>query len=99
MNGATGLAGKRCMASLFFVAGSPLARNRREAGLEAAREIIAIHALCQTAGVTCPNPQVMALRVLSPVVEPAVHLLRQVWASWRAQFWNLPACSPRIWAT
>jgi len=99
MNGATGLAGKRCMASLFFIAGSPLTRNRREAGLEAAREIVASHALCDTAGVTCPNPQVMVLRVLSPVVEPAMHLLRQVWASWRTHFWQMPASSPRIWAT
>ena len=99
MNGATGLAGKRCMASLFFVAGSPLPRNRREAALDATRAIIASHALCGTAGVTCPNPQVMVLRVLSPVVEPAVQLLRQVWVGWRNHFWNLPASSPRIWAT
>ncbi len=99
MNGATGLAGMRCMASLFFVAGSPLPRNRREAGLDAARAIIASHALCGTAGVTCPHPQVMVLRVLSPVVEPAVQLLRQVWVGWRSHFWNLPASSPRIWAT
>ncbi len=99
MNGATGMAGQRCMASLFFVAGSPLARSRREAGLEAAREIVASHALCSSAGVTCPNPQVMVARVLSPLVEPTMHLLRQVWVSWRAHFWNLPARSPRIWAT
>jgi urease accessory protein len=99
MNGATGLAGQRCMASLFFVAGSPLARGRREAGLELARQRVAAHVLCNTAGVTCPNPQVMVLRVLSPVVEPTMNLLRQVWASWRTHFWNLPASSPRIWAT
>jgi len=99
MNGVTGLAGQRCMASLFFVAGCTLARSRREAGLEAARELIAAHPLCATAGVTCPNPQVMVLRVLAPVVEPAVHLLRQVWGRWRAHFWQLPASSPRIWAT
>ena len=32
MNGPLGLAGQRCMASLFFVSGSPMARGRREAG-------------------------------------------------------------------
>jgi len=99
MNGPLGLAGQRCMAALFFVAGSPLARQRREAGLELARNLVAVHPLSRMAGVTCPHPQVMVLRVLSPLVEPAMHLLRQVWVSWRAHFWQLPAVSPRIWST
>lgn len=87
------------MASLFFVSGSPLQRARREAGLELVRQVIAAHALRSSAGATCPNGQVMVLRVLSPLVEPAVDLLRQVWSVWRAHFWQLPAVSPRIWAT
>lgn len=99
MDGPLGLAGQRCMASLFFVAGSNLERHRREAGLDVARHIIAAHALQTTAGATCPNPQVMVLRVLSPLVEPAVDLLRQVWVAWRAHFWQLPATAPRIWST
>ncbi len=99
MNGPLGLAGQRCMASLFFVTGTPLGRLRREAGLEVARSLVAAHGLSRTAGVTCPNPQVMVLRVLSPLVEPAMQLLRQVWVAWRAHFWQLPAVSPRIWST
>ena len=99
MDGPSGLAGQRCLASLFFVSGAALERQRREAGLELARQIIARHALNATAGVTCPNRQVMVLRVLSPLVEPAIHLLRQVWLGWRAHFWQLPAVSPRIWST
>lgn len=99
MNGPTGLAGQRCLAALFFVSGTALQRHRREAALEVAREILAASALNGTAGVTCPNPQVMVLRVLSPLVEPASHLLRQVWLAWRSQLWQLPAVSPRIWAT
>lgn len=99
MNGALGLAGQRCMASLFFVTGTALERNRREAGLELARQVLSAHALCSLAGVTCPNPQVMVLRVLSPLVEPAMQLLRQVWVAWRAHFWQLPSVSPRIWLT
>ncbi len=99
MNGPLGLAGQRCMASLFFVTGTPLERNRREAGLDVARSVVANHALHARAGVTCPNPQVMVLRVLSPLVEPAMQLLRQVWLVWRAHFWQLPAVSPRIWST
>ena len=99
MNGALGLAGQRCMASLFFVSGSALDRNRREGALEVARQVISDHALSATAGATCPNGQVMVVRVLSPLVEPAMQLLRQVWLVWRAHFWQLPAVSPRIWST
>jgi len=35
-----GLAGHRCIASIFFVAGSPIARARRDAALDAARALI-----------------------------------------------------------
>ncbi|WP_180132619.1 urease accessory protein UreD [Rhodoferax sp. BLA1] len=99
MDGPLGLAGHRCMASLFFVSGSPLERHRREAGLDLARDLLAGNALLTSAGVSCSNPQVMVLRVLSPLVEPAMLLLRQVWVGWRAHFWQLPAVSPRIWST
>ena len=99
MNGPLGLAGQRCMASLFFVTGNALDRTRREAGLGLARQVIETHPLSTTAGATCPNPQVMVVRVLSPLVEPAVDLLRQVWVAWRAHFWQLSAVSPRIWST
>lgn len=99
MNGPLGLAGHRCMASLFFVTGSRLENGRRDAALELTREVISKHALRQTAGVTCPNAQVMVVRVLAPLVEPAVDLLRQIWAGWRTHFWQLPLVNPRIWST
>jgi len=99
MNGRLGLAGQRCMASLFFVAGTALHRHRRDDALALARQVIADHALHATAGATCPNGQVMVVRVLSPLVEPAVDLLRQVWTLWRAHLWQLPTITPRIWAT
>ncbi|MDD3936499.1 urease accessory protein UreD [Rhodoferax sp.] len=99
MNSPPGLAGQRCMASLFFVAGTALDRNRRETGLELARDLIAAHPLCHTSGATCPNPNVMVVRVLSPLVEPAVNLLRQVWLAWRTHFWQFNGTMPRIWAT
>ncbi len=99
LDGCTGLAGRRCLASLFFVSGSALQRSRREAALDIARRIVAQHSLQASAGVTCPNPRVMVLRVLAPLVEPAVQLLRQAWGGWRCHFWNLPALHPRIWST
>jgi urease accessory protein len=99
MNGPLGLAGHRCMASVFFVSGKPIERTRREQALELARSIVGSHALCTTSGVTSPNPQVIVLRVLAPVVEPAMQLLRQVWQVWRQHLWQLPATAPRVWST
>lgn len=99
MDGPLGLAGQRCMASLFFVSGSKLDKTRRDQGLELARALIDTHALRQTAGATCPNSQVMVVRCLAPVVEPAMDLLREVWSAWRQHFWQMPANRPRIWST
>ena len=98
LDGPVGLAGHRCLASLFFVAGSPLERNRLQAALDSAREVISAHALAATAGATSPNPQVIIVRVLAPVVEPAMELLRAVREVWRPQLWELAGTSPRIWA-
>jgi urease accessory protein len=99
MNSPLGLAGHRCLASLFFVAGSKIERNRREHALALAHEVMNAHRLRSSAGVTSPDGQVIVLRVLAPVVEPAMDLLRKVWGTWRHHFWNLSAASPRIWAT
>ena len=93
-----GLGGHRCMASLFFVAGTPLAKARRDALLDAARTLIDARALTESAGATSPHAEIIVLRVLAPVVEPAMHLLRRVWQAWRTEMWQLPASTPRIWA-
>jgi urease accessory protein len=93
-----GLAGHRCIASLFFVAGTPLPRARRDALLDIARALIDAHTLAESAGATSPHGEIVVLRVLAPVVEPAMQLLRQVWQAWRTELWRLPAGAPRIWA-
>lgn len=98
MDGPLGLAGRRCLGSLFFAAGSDLPRDRREALLDAAREVIAAHPLAATAGATAPGPQVLVVRVLAPLVEPALQLLRAVRRAWRPILWNLPPDEPRGWA-
>jgi urease accessory protein len=94
-----GLGGHRCMASLFFVAGSPLTRARRDALLAHARDLLEASPLHDSAGATSPHAEVVVLRVLAPVVEPAMQLLRQVWQAWRGELWQLPSATPRIWAT
>lgn len=97
MDGPLGLAGHRCLASLFFAAGSELPRQRREALLEAARAVIEPHALAASAGATAPGPQVVVVRVLAPLVEPALQLLKAVRAAWRPLLWGLPPAEPRGW--
>jgi len=98
LDGPTGLAGQRCLASLFFVAGSPLTRQRRELALDSVRAVLAQHALASLAGATSPHPQVVVVRVIAPVVEPVMDLLRSLRNTWRAALWNMEASHPRIWA-
>ena len=97
LNSPLGLAGQRCMATLVFASGSPIATERLTLGLEAARECLEAHDLRLLAGATSPHPQVMVLRVLAPVTEPAIQLLRQVWTAWRQAMWALPGTVPRLW--
>ena len=94
-----GLDGHRCFATLFFVAGTKLGRERRQHALDAARQVIEMHPLSATAAATSPDGQVVLVRVLAPVVEPAMALLRAVWLAWRRELWHLGASSPRIWST
>jgi urease accessory protein len=98
LDGPLGLAGHRCLASLFIACGSEIARPRREALLEAARAVIEPSALCQTAGATAPGPQVLIVRVLAPLVEPAMQLLKAVRAAWRPLLWRENGADPRGWA-
>jgi urease accessory protein len=95
-----GMAGNRCIASMFFVVGEPLTRSRKENALEAARTVASSHALASTIGVTSPHPQVIVVRVLSPVVEPVMDLFRSIRDSWRSELWGLKnEHPPRIWST
>ncbi len=93
------LAGMRCMASIFFCTGQPLERTRQQQALDTARDVITQDALSGSAGATSPNSHVVVVRVVSPLVEPAMRLLRRVWAAWRVSMWNTSASLPRIWAT
>ena len=106
----TGLAGQRCFATLFFASGSLLGKARRQELLDAARDVMGLQevgssalavglAAKVTAGATSPNGQVVVVRAVAPVVEPAMALVRAVWQRWRSQFWGLNTQAPRIWST
>ena len=92
-----GLAGHRCIATLVFASGSPLSLDRVQSALGTVQGLIDQHALKSTAGVTQASPQVLVLRVLAPMVEPAMQLLRTVWACWRQDLWKIPAPPSRLW--
>lgn len=98
LDGPVGLDGHRCLASLFFVTGTALSRERRQQALDAARAVLETHALATTAGATSPHARVVVVRVLAPVVEPAMELLRALRSAWRQQLWKQSATSPRIWS-
>jgi len=98
LNSPLGLAGDKCIASLVFASGSNIEAHRATQALEAARDVIETHPLRLQAGITCAHPQVIVLRVMSPLVEPTMDLLKKVWAVWRHTLWNLPSTPPRIWS-
>ena len=67
--------------------------------LEAVRTLIDAHPLRTNAGATSPHPQVLVVRVLAPLVEPALDLLKRLRTAWRRDLWQLEAAAPRVWAT
>ena len=99
LRGHGGLNSQACLGTFFFVAGSPISRVRRDTALELARALIAAHPLQTCAGASAANDRVLVVRVLAPVVESAMALLRQIWRSWRLQLWDCRGEPPRIWAT
>lgn len=110
LEGPLGLGGRRCLASVFWIGGTPLERARREQALDAAREALGqgdqvhqgdVHEASGNwvGGVTSPHPRVLVARVVAPVVEPATAALRRVRGAWRQVLWGLPDVSPRIWST
>jgi urease accessory protein len=99
MDSPLGLAGRRCMATLFFLSGSPLANDLANRVLDETRQVLQSLPSSVAAGVTQAHPQVLVLRVLTPLVEPAVDLLKSVRLVWRRTLWGLDAAAPRIWAT
>lgn len=98
MDGPLGLAGHRCIATLFFACGEATTRARREEALALANEAIANSGGEVMAGATAPGPNVVVVRALSAVVEPAMQLLKSIRAAWRPALWRLAPITPRLWA-
>ena len=91
-----GLGGHKCMGTLWLATGTPLTRERREHLLEVVRTVLGgehgVHV-----GATCPNPRMLVVRAVAPLVEPLMALFQRVWASLRTEAWDLSNTPPRIW--
>ena len=94
-----GWAGRSVLGMIWFAAGLPLAPERRESLLGAARTQAAAHPLNAEAGASSVHEQVTVLRVLGHRVEPVMGLLQAIWGSWRQLAWRLDSQPPRVWGT
>ncbi len=92
-----GLGGQRCLGTLLLASGTAFSRERREQLLEVARAALEGEADGVQAGATCPNPQMLVVRAVAPLVEPLMARLQRVWAALRPAAWGLGATPPRIW--
>ncbi len=93
-----GMNGHTCLATLFFIAGSPINTPASERFLSKSRELMTSHALQATAGITRAQSQVIVLRALCDHTEDALNLCKAVRGAWREIAWGLPPTLPRIWA-
>jgi len=92
-----GLGGQRCLGTLFLASGTAFTRERREHLLEVVRATLEGETPGVLAGATCPNPQLLVLRGVAPMVEPLMALFQRVWSDLRPAAWGLGATPPRIW--
>jgi urease accessory protein len=91
-----GLGGHKCMGTLWLACGTHLTRERREHLLDAVRGVLGGEHGLQV-GSTCPNPRMLVVRAVAPMVEPLMALFQRVWASLRTEAWGLGNTPPRIW--
>lgn len=91
-----GLGGHKCTGTLWLASGTPITRERREHLLEAVRAVLGAEHGVQL-GATCPNPRMLVVRAVAPLVEPLMALFQQVWATLRTEAWGLRNTPPRIW--
>jgi len=105
-----GLNGRKSISTLVFASALAMTSSRRDQLLEIARSVIATKCaegqssktipgyLEMQVGATSPNAHVIVVRMLSGLVEPSMHLCRNIWLAWRSNIWGLKKVKPRIWS-
>lgn len=97
LNSPLGLDGQRCLGTMWLACGTALTRERREHLLDVVRGVLASAPAHVRAGATCPNPNMLVLRAVAPLVEPVMELFQQTWTQLRPAAWGLTNTPPRIW--
>lgn len=97
LDGPVGLAGRRCLGTLWLASGRAREPGDREALLVTVREALADLPADCIAGATSPDARLIVVRALGPVVEPVMAGLQRAWAALRTQAWGIAATAPRIW--
>lgn len=97
LDGAPGLAGQRCLATLVLAQGTAWSPQERERLLETVRAHLPASLEPVAAGATCPQARVLVVRGLAPMVEPLMTLWQRLWAVLRAAAWGLEAPPLRLW--
>jgi urease accessory protein len=90
-----GLCGHRSLGTFWLAHGSPWEDGQLASFLDAVQARLPAH---MAIGATCPNPQLLVVRALAPLVEPVLHAFQDVWDTLRPLAWGLPAQRPRIWS-
>lgn len=94
-----GLGGHRCMGTMWLASAAAMGTDRQERLLESVRETLptAISPTDAVAAATCPNPHLLVVRALAPLVEPMMLTLQRAWSALRQSAWGLEGHPPRIW--
>lgn len=92
-----GLGGRRCLGTLWLASAQPMDDARREALLDAVRAALPTPGGGLDMAATCPDPRLLVVRGLAPLVEPLMAHMQEVWACLRHHAWGLPTDPPRIW--
>lgn len=100
LNGPSGLAGHRVMATLIYAQTVPL--TQAETLLTDSRELLGGLPNPPWAGVThlaSPHGALLLVRALGSEVETLTTAMRRVRALWRERLWGLGGVEPRVWST
>lgn len=98
MSSPLGLAGRRCIGTLWLASGTAPTPSARDQLLHTLRTIASAHPLGAWTGITYPMPHVLLVRVLADMTEPVHALLRELWAAIRQHHWHMNNAPPRIWS-
>lgn len=91
-----GWAGHACLGTLVFASGTPLVAEQRDTLLQAIRNLLPWEQQLRAAA-TSPDPRVIVVRALAPMVEPIFRIFEPVWVRLRTLTWARPGVPLRSW--